>query len=55
MTGAHDTIVPPDQTERTAERAPNGEFSLYEDANHVCNDVPYKPRLADWFRSRLSE
>jgi 2,6-dihydroxypseudooxynicotine hydrolase len=56
VTGAHDAIIPPEQTRRIAERAPNGEFLLYEDGNHVCNNIAYKykPRVADWFRARLA-
>lgn len=56
VTGAHDTIIPPEQTERIAARAPDGEYLLYEDGNHVCNNIPYKyqPRVADWFRAQLS-
>lgn len=55
VTGAHDTIVPPAQTERIADRAPGGEFLLYPEGNHVCNNVPYKykPRVADWLRDQL--
>jgi 2,6-dihydroxypseudooxynicotine hydrolase len=57
VTGAHDTIIPPAQTRRIADRAPDGEFLLYDDGNHVCNDIPYKykPRSAAWLRDRLVE
>lgn len=57
ITGANDRIIPPAQTERIATRAPNGEYLLYEDGNHVCNDIPYKyrPRAAAWMRDRLTE
>ena len=56
VTGAHDVIIPPEQTERIATRAPNGEYVLYPDGNHVCNNVSYKykPLVADWFRTQLS-
>lgn len=56
VTGGADTIVHPAETERIAARAPGGEFLLYEDAGHVCNDIPYeyKPRVADWLRSHLA-
>ena len=56
VTGAHDTIIPPEQTERIATRAPKGEYVLYEDGNHVCNNIAYKyqPMVADWFRTQLS-
>ncbi len=56
MTGAHDAITPPAQTERIARRAANGEFQLLEDGNHVCNNIPYRsrPYAADWLRSKLA-
>ena len=55
LTGANDVIIPPEQTERIAEAAPNGEYLLYERGNHVCNNIPriYRPRAADWMRNRL--
>jgi hypothetical protein len=29
---------------------------MFEDGNHVCNNIPYKhrPQQADWMRSKLS-
>lgn len=55
ITGANDNIIPPAQTERIATRAPDGEFVLYEEGNHVCNNIPYKyqPLAASWLRDRL--
>lgn len=55
VTGEQDHIIPPAQTERIAERAPGGEFVLYEEGNHVCNNIPYKyrPRAAAWLAKRL--
>jgi 2,6-dihydroxypseudooxynicotine hydrolase len=55
MTGAHDVITPPAQTQRIAKRAPNAEFVCYDDGNHVCNNITYKsrPYAADWLRSNL--
>ena len=55
ITGANDGIIPPAQTERIAERAPDGTFICYDEGNHVCNNIPYKyrPRAADWLRDQL--
>jgi alpha-beta hydrolase superfamily lysophospholipase len=55
VTGKRDRIIPWEQTERIAREAPNGTFVVYEEANHVCNDVPYKyrPLVADWLRKEL--
>lgn len=55
VTGANDRIIPPAQSERIASRAERGEYILYEEGNHVCNNVPYKyrPRAADWLRKQL--
>jgi dipeptidyl aminopeptidase/acylaminoacyl peptidase len=55
ITGRHDRLIPWQQTERQAEEAPNGEFVLYEDGNHVCNNIPYKyrPLTADWLKEKL--
>lgn len=55
MTGEDDTTVAPEQTERIASRAPRGEYVLLEDANHICNNVPYRcrPYVSDWLRSQL--
>ncbi|MFC7232346.1 alpha/beta hydrolase family protein [Saliphagus sp. GCM10025308] len=54
-TGANDVIIHPRQSERIARRAPNGEFLLYDEGNHVCNNIPhkYRPRTADWLRAHL--
>lgn len=56
ITGGNDKTVAPEQTHRIAANAPNGEFVLYEDANHICNDVPYRCNtyVSDWLRSKLT-
>ena len=56
VTGADDHIIPPAQTERIATRAENGEYVLYDNGNHVCNNIPYKyrPMAADWLREQLA-
>jgi 2,6-dihydroxypseudooxynicotine hydrolase len=54
--GRQDRVVPPTEAERLAARA-GGETELwmFEDGNHVCNNIPYKyrPRQADWMRQQL--
>jgi dipeptidyl aminopeptidase/acylaminoacyl peptidase len=55
VTGKLDRLIPWQQTRRIAEEAPNGRFVLYEDGNHVCNNIPYKyrPLVADWLQREL--
>jgi len=55
ITGRHDRLIPWEQTKRQAEEAPGGEFVLYAEGNHVCNNLPYlyRPLTADWLREKL--
>jgi len=55
VTGKRDRIIPWEQTKRIADEAPNGQFVLYEEGNHVCNNIPYKyrPLVADWLAKEL--
>jgi pimeloyl-ACP methyl ester carboxylesterase len=55
ITGRLDRLIPWEQTKRIADEAQRGEFVLYEEGNHVCNNIPYKyrPLTADWLRERL--
>jgi pimeloyl-ACP methyl ester carboxylesterase len=55
VTGKLDRIIPWQQTKRIADEARNGQFVLYEEGNHVCNDIPYKyrPLVADWLAKEL--
>ena len=57
VTGKLDRIIPWQQTERIAREAANAEFVLFDDGNHVCNDIPYKyrPLVADWLGRRLRD
>jgi 2,6-dihydroxypseudooxynicotine hydrolase len=54
--GRQDRVVPPEEAERMAATA-GGETELwmFEDGNHVCNNIPYKyrPQQADWLRRHL--
>jgi dipeptidyl aminopeptidase/acylaminoacyl peptidase len=56
ITGRNDRLIPWEQTRRQAHEAQNGEFVLYDDGNHVCNNIPYKyrPLTADWLKEKLA-
>ena len=54
--GRRDRLVPPENAERMAAEAPGvAELWMFEDGNHVCNNIIYKhrPQQADWMRERL--
>jgi dienelactone hydrolase len=55
VTGRHDRLIPWQDTKRIADEAPDATWVLFDDGNHVCNNVPYKyrPLVADWLRDRL--
>jgi len=55
VTGRDDRVIPWQQSERIARAARRGTFVLFENANHVCNDVPYlyRPLAADWMEEKL--
>jgi len=56
ITGRHDRLIPWQDTKRIADEAPGGEWVLFDDGNHVCNNIPYKyrPLVGDWMRAQLS-
>ena len=56
ITGRLDLLIPWQQTKRQADEAPGGEFVMYEQGNHVCNNLPYlyRPLAADWLREKLA-
>jgi 2,6-dihydroxypseudooxynicotine hydrolase len=56
ITGRHDRLIPWTQSQRQAEESPGGEFVLYDDGNHVCNNIPwkYRPLTADWLKEKLA-
>jgi 2,6-dihydroxypseudooxynicotine hydrolase len=56
ITGRNDRLIPWQQSQRQAEEAPGGEFVLYDDGNHVCNNIPwkYRPLTADWLKEKLA-
>jgi len=54
--GRRARLVPSEQGERIAAEAGNSaELWMFEDGNHVCNNIPYKhrPQQADWMRRKL--
>jgi len=55
VTGKLDRLIPWQQSERIAKAAPNATWVLFEDGNHVCNNIPYKyrPLTADWLAEQL--
>ena len=56
VTGKLDRLVPWEETRRIAEEARNAEFVVYDDGNHVCNNLPYRyrPLVSDWIREQLT-
>jgi dienelactone hydrolase len=56
VTGARDRVIKPEDTKRIADETPRGEWVLYEDGTHVCNNIPfkYRPLVADWLRDKLA-
>ena len=54
--GERDRLVPAEQGRRIAEDAgSNAELWMFEDGNHVCNNIIYKhrPQQADWMHQKL--
>ncbi len=53
--GKKDRLVPYEHAERLAKNAPNAELVMYENGNHVCNNMPYKyrPLVGDWIKAKL--
>jgi pimeloyl-ACP methyl ester carboxylesterase len=56
VTGKNDRLVLWQESKRIADAAPNATWVLYEEGNHVCNNIPYKyrPLVADWLREQLA-
>ena len=55
--GSRDRLIPPaDATRMVKEAGSNAELWLFEDGNHVNNNIVYKhrPQQADWMREKLS-
>jgi 2,6-dihydroxypseudooxynicotine hydrolase len=56
VTGKLDRLVHWEESKKIADAAPNATWVLYEDGNHVCNNIPYKyrPLVADWLKEQLA-
>ena len=56
VTGKNDRLVFWKESKKIADAAPNSTWVLYEEGNHVCNNIPYKyrPLTADWLREQLA-
>jgi pimeloyl-ACP methyl ester carboxylesterase len=56
ITGKLDRLVQWQESKKIADAAPNSTWALYEEGNHVCNNIPYRyrPFAADWIRERLA-
>ena len=55
--GRQDRVFPAADTEQMARDAGDmAELVMFEDGNHVCNNIPYKyrPLQADWMQRQLS-
>ncbi len=55
--GRLDRLVPYEQAERVVREAPNASLVMYEDGNHVCNNLPYlyQPLAGDWMANQLTD
>jgi len=55
VTGKQDRLVLWEETKKIADAAPNATWVLFEEGNHVCNNIPYRyrPLVADWLREQL--
>lgn len=54
--GRLDRVIPWQQAQRIVDAiGPSAELVMFEDGNHVCNNIPYKyrPLTADWLKSKL--
>lgn len=54
--GRLDRLVPYQQAERVVAEAPNSRLVMFEEGNHVCNNLPYlyQPLAGDWMSEQLS-
>ena len=53
--GKKDRLVPFEHAIRIASEVKNSELVMYEEGNHVCNNLPYlyKPLAGDWLADQL--
>jgi 2,6-dihydroxypseudooxynicotine hydrolase len=55
--GRLDRLIPWRHAVRVAAEAPDAELVMFDDGNHVCNNMPYRyqPLAADWLRECLDD
>ncbi len=54
--GKRDRLIPWEQAHKIVQAVgKNAELVMYEEGNHVCNNIPYKyrPLTADWLKEKL--
>jgi 2,6-dihydroxypseudooxynicotine hydrolase len=53
--GKLDRLIPYQHAQRLASEAPGARLVMFEEGNHVCNNIPYKyrPLAADWLAEQL--
>ena len=53
--GRQDRLVPYQQAERVAAEAPHAQLVMFDEGNHVCNNLPYRyrPLAGDWMATTL--
>jgi 2,6-dihydroxypseudooxynicotine hydrolase len=53
--GRQDRLVPYQQAERIVAEAPRAQLAMFDEGNHVCNNLPYRyqPLAGDWMASTL--
>jgi 2,6-dihydroxypseudooxynicotine hydrolase len=54
--GKRDRLIPWQQAHKIVDAVgPNAELAMFENGNHVCNNIPYiyRPLTADWLREKL--
>jgi 2,6-dihydroxypseudooxynicotine hydrolase len=54
--GRMDRLIPYQQAEAMAASVSNSTLVMFEEGNHVCNNIPYKyrPLAGDWMADRLN-
>ena len=54
--GKLDRLIPWEQAHKIVDAVgKNAELAMYENGNHVCNNIPYvyRPLTADWLKEKL--
>lgn len=53
--GRKDRLFPPEDSERAAAEIKGSELWMFDEGNHVLNNMPYhyRPQQADWLRQKL--